>query len=175
MEGLARYCTTAASPGADGLVGPAQVEWLNRVRNDLENYRAALSWLIARGRANDACDIAWSLRFFWVFRGHASEGLRWYEQVLMLPSLEPATESKALLGAGVMVFTQGELAHARTLVTRALALAARAGIARLPRTPRRSTATSNLPGATSTPHAAGSPEAWQGPVPWRWRRPRRMR
>ena len=129
LEGLARYCTTAASPGADGLVGPEQIEWLNRVRNDLENYRAALSWLIERGRANDASDIAWSLRFFWVFRGHASEGLRWYEQILTLPSLEPGAASKALLGAGVMVFTQGELARARTLVTRALALGDRAIVA----------------------------------------------
>jgi hypothetical protein len=39
-------------------MGPAQVEWLSRVRDDLESYRAALAWLIDRGRAADASDIA---------------------------------------------------------------------------------------------------------------------
>jgi predicted ATPase/DNA-binding XRE family transcriptional regulator len=127
VEGLARYCTAEASPAADGLVGPAQIEWLNRVRDDLEIYRAGLSWFIERGRSSEASDIAWALRFFWVIRGHAAEGLRWYEQILTLPSLEPATESRALLGAGVMLFTQGDLARAGTFVTRALALASRVG------------------------------------------------
>ena len=51
LEGLARYCIGEASLAAEGLVGPAQVEWLDRVRDDLESYRGALAWLIERGRA----------------------------------------------------------------------------------------------------------------------------
>ncbi len=50
LEGLARYAICEASVAAGGLVGPAQAEWLDRVRDDLENYRAALTWLIERGR-----------------------------------------------------------------------------------------------------------------------------
>ena len=50
LEGLVRYCTAEASLAAEGLVGPAQVEWLDRVRDDLESYRGALTWLIERGR-----------------------------------------------------------------------------------------------------------------------------
>ena len=127
LEGLARYCADEASLAAEGLIGPAQVEWLDRVRGDLENYRAALTWLIERGRPADASDIAWGPFFFWVIRGHAAEGLRWYEQILNLPSLPPAAESRALLGASVMWYTQGELGRARTGLTRALALAHGAG------------------------------------------------
>ena len=89
LEGLARYCTGEAVLAAEGLVGPAQVEWLDRVRDDLESYRGALTWLIERGRAAEASDIAWGLMFFWLIRGHAAEGLRWYEQILNLPSLPP--------------------------------------------------------------------------------------
>ena len=48
LEGLARYCTAEAALAAEGLVGPAQAEWLDRVRDDLENYRGALAWLIER-------------------------------------------------------------------------------------------------------------------------------
>ena len=119
--GVARYCASEASLAAEALVGPAQVEWLDRVRDDLENYRSALAWLIERGRAAEASDIAWGLMFFWLIRGHAAEGLRWYEQTLNLPSVPPAAESKALLGAAIMWFSQGELARARTGLTTALA------------------------------------------------------
>ncbi len=121
-EGLAGYCTGEASLAATGLVGPAQVEWLDRVREDLENYRSALTWLIERGRSTEASDIAWELKYFWLIRGHAAEGLQWYEQILKLPSLPPAAELRALVGASTMWYTQGELERARTGLNRALAL-----------------------------------------------------
>ena len=109
MEGLVRYCAAEASLAAEGLVGPAQGEWLDRVRDDLESYRGALTWLIDRGRPAEASDIAWSLFFFWGIRGHAAEGMQWYDQILKRPSLPPAVESRALIGTGAMRYTQGEL------------------------------------------------------------------
>src|SRR5262245_36389629 len=78
MEGLVRYCIAEAALAAEGLVGPAQAEWLERVQEDCESYRAVLTWLIQRGRPDEASDIAWALMFFWMIRGHAAEGLRWY-------------------------------------------------------------------------------------------------
>jgi predicted ATPase/DNA-binding XRE family transcriptional regulator len=127
MEGLARYGAGQASIAAEGLVGPAQAEWLNRVHEDLENYRGALMWLIERGRPAEAADIAWGLMFFWLIRGQAAEGLWWYEATLKVPSLPPAAESKALIGAAWMWFTQGELGRARAALTRALELARATG------------------------------------------------
>ena len=127
LQGLVRYTTAEASLAAEGLRGLAQVEWLDRVRQDLESYRAALTWLLDRDRTAEACEIAWSLFFFWAIRGHAAEGLRWYEQILNRPSLPPAVESRALLGAGAMRYTQGELECARTALTRTLALAHETG------------------------------------------------
>jgi tetratricopeptide (TPR) repeat protein len=126
LAALARYCASEASLAANGLVGPAQAEWLDRVRDDLESYRGALAWLIERGRPDEASDIAWNLMFFWLIRGHAAEGLWWYEQTLTLPSL-PAAESRARLGAAVMLYTQGEHGRAHTGATRARALAQAAG------------------------------------------------
>ena len=123
LAGLARYCAEEASLAAAGLVGPAQAEWLDRVRDDLESYRAALTWLIERSRPAEATDIAWALMFFWVIRGRAAEGLRWYEQILNLTSLPAAAESRALVGAAVMLYTQGELDRARSGLMRALAVA----------------------------------------------------
>jgi predicted ATPase/DNA-binding XRE family transcriptional regulator len=127
LEGLARYCMNEASLAANGLIGPAQAEWLDRVRDDLENYRSALTWLIERGRAAEASEIAWHLMWFWVIRGHTVEGLRWYEQILSLPSLPSAAASRVLVAGGAMSYVQGELESARTALTRALALARGAG------------------------------------------------
>src|SRR5262249_45206720 len=108
LEGLVRYCLGEASRAAQGLVGPAEGEWLDRVRDDLENFRGALAWLIERNCPAEACDIAWGLKYFWLIRGHAVEGLQWYEQILNLRSLPAAAESRALLGAVGMWWTQGE-------------------------------------------------------------------
>jgi predicted ATPase/DNA-binding XRE family transcriptional regulator len=122
LEGLVRYSTSEASLAAEGLAGPAQIEWLDRVREDLESYRSALAWLIDHDRPAEAVGIALGLMFFWIIRGHAAEGLRWYEQILSLRSLPPPLESRALLGAGAMGYSQGEIGYARTALARALAL-----------------------------------------------------
>jgi predicted ATPase/DNA-binding XRE family transcriptional regulator len=127
MEGLVRYCVREASLAVNGLVGPAQIEWLDRMRDDLESYRGALTWLIDHARPTEAAEIGTGLMPFWLMRGHLSEGLQWYEQILSLPSLPPAAESRALVGAALMLYTQGELGRAEAGLTRALALAHRAG------------------------------------------------
>ncbi len=170
LAGLARYCTAEASLAAEGLFGPAQVEWLDRVRDDLESYRGALTWLIERGRPAEAADIAWGLMYLLGHPGHAAEGLQWYEQILNLPSLPPAAESRALVGAAMMWYTLGELGRARTGAhTRPRAR---------PRTPATWTwsrrlsicwGTSNMPSATWTRLALDSPAVSKGSGRWRSR------
>ena len=123
MEGLVRYCLAESGLAADGLIGPGQIEWLDRVREDLDSYRAALAWLVERGRADEAAEIAWRLMFFWLIRGRGAEGLQWYERILDLPSLAPAVESRTLTGAAALWYSRGELARANTALTRALQLA----------------------------------------------------
>ena len=122
MEGLVRHCEGEASQAAAGLVGSSQAEWLDRVRDDLETYRVVLAWLIERSRAGDACDMTWQLNFFWLIRGRAAEGIRWFERCLNVTPLLPSVESRALVGAATMLFTQGDLARARAWATRALTL-----------------------------------------------------
>ncbi len=127
LEALVRYCTGEAILAVEGLVGLNQAEWLDRVHDDLQNYRDALKWLTERSRSAEASNIVWGLKFFWLIRGHAAEGLWWYEATLRMPSLPPAAESQALVGAALMWFTQGDLERARKALTRALALAQVAG------------------------------------------------
>jgi predicted ATPase/DNA-binding XRE family transcriptional regulator len=127
MEGLARYCTREASLAAQGLVGSEQEAWLHRVRDDLDSYRAALAWFLDRGRSAEAADIAWALLFFWMIRGHAAEGLRWYDQIVSLSSGSPLTESRARAGAAAMWYALGQLDSARAEAVRARELAVASG------------------------------------------------
>ena len=127
LEALARYCTGDVALAAEALIAPAQVEWLERVGEDLESYRGALAWLIGHGRPTEAIDIAWALMFFWLIRGHTAEGLRWYEQILNLPSLPPAVVLRAHLSAALMLYAQADYERSRTGATRALALARSTG------------------------------------------------
>jgi len=127
LTGLARYCGGQAALAAEGLVGPAQVEWLHRVREDLESYRGALTWHIERGRSAEAAHIAFGLLHYWMIRGRAAEGLQWYEQILNRSSLPHVLESRVLVGAAMMSYSLGDLGRARTGLTRALTLARDAG------------------------------------------------
>ena len=123
LDGLARYCASEASRAEQGLTGPSQIPWLDRVRDDLDNYRGSLRWLIERDRPAEACDIAWRLMFFWLIRGRVPEGRGWYDLILNLPDLPPAAQARALVGAAVMAFTQGDVEHTRTALMRALPIA----------------------------------------------------
>jgi predicted ATPase/DNA-binding XRE family transcriptional regulator len=122
MEGLAGYCLAAARMAEGALIGSAQPEWLQRVRDDLESYRSGLAWLGARGRMNEVGEIASCLLFFWLIRGHTAEGLDLYEQVLAAPSLTPAARAMALAGAAVMRYAQGDLHGSQAACERALAV-----------------------------------------------------
>jgi hypothetical protein len=94
MEGLAGYCTREAALASEGMIGPAQIEWLDRVRDELESYRSAMAWLIEHTRPAETAAVATGLMSFWLMRGHLSEGLQWYEQTLTLPSLSPSAEAE---------------------------------------------------------------------------------
>jgi hypothetical protein len=123
LEGLARYCSRESRGAEEGLVGPSQIEWLDRIRDDLHNYRTALAWLIDQRLSVEAADIAWRLMFFWLIRGHSAEGLRWYQSILNLPNLPSAAASRMLVGTAVMSHTRGDLDQARSAATRALTIA----------------------------------------------------
>ena len=120
VSGLERYCRIEASRAAEGLVGPSQVEWLDRAREDLESYRVTLAWLIQQGEVAKAVEIAWALLIFLFIRGHATEGRRWFETFLDHP-LSPSAETRSLIGAGTMQYVHGDLPRSQDTLRRAIA------------------------------------------------------
>jgi len=119
-------------------------------------------WLIERDRPAEAADIAWALWPFWFIRGHLAEGRSWYEKTLDLPSLPPAAESRALVGAALMCYSQAELGLARTRLNRAVAVANDVDDADVVALAENLPDASNTPSATWTLPAHSSPTALNG-------------
>ena len=84
------------------LVANDQVEWLDRCDVEHGNIRDALRWAIETERAERAQQAAGALWRFWQQRGHITEGARWLDDVLAIPSgkAPTAARAKALIGAG---------------------------------------------------------------------------
>jgi tetratricopeptide (TPR) repeat protein len=114
------------------------VAWLGRLEAEHDNLRAALAWSLAGGDGGGAAAalatepavrssglrLATALAEFWWLRGHIGEGRRWLAQALAAaPEVAPVLRARALLGAGLLSFWQGELAHAATFCGEGLALA----------------------------------------------------
>ena len=123
VERLAHYCRSEAASADSGLAGPAQAEWLDRVRDELDNYRETLGWLISRQRGDAAGDVACGLLWFWVIRGHMMEGLDWCRQILNLPLRSSKTEMRVLLTFAVLQYSTGALDAARSSLARGRILA----------------------------------------------------
>jgi predicted ATPase/class 3 adenylate cyclase len=84
------------------LTATDQGEWLDRCDAEHANIRAALRWAIDRGEAGRAQAATGALWRFWQQRGHLTEGRRWLEEILAMPSGQGRTaeRAKALVAAG---------------------------------------------------------------------------
>ena len=119
------------------LVGPEQRAWLARLDAEHDNLRAALGWALSgagdgdaallAARAGRGLRIASALWRYWYIRGHFREGRDWLERAVADPVAwedgTSAAKAKALRGAGILAFSQGEYEAARRLCQEGLAVA----------------------------------------------------
>ena len=95
--------------------------WLDRVEPELANVRAALDFARAGGDVVGEARLAASMRHFWRVRGHAAEGRRRLEDVLVRAGgLEPRLLARLRHETAVMRFVAGDWEGARTLWLSAL-------------------------------------------------------
>jgi predicted ATPase/class 3 adenylate cyclase len=112
----ADYYLEFAERAESGLLGGwRQAEWLDRLKEDHDNLRAALSWLIRHGPADQGLRLAAALRRFWRSRGYLAEGREWTSAFLALPAARTPTaaRAKALQAAGGFANQQGDYVQAR--------------------------------------------------------------
>lgn len=112
------------------LRGKQQTEWLLRLELEHDNIRAVLRWSIesASGEAVElGIRILGATWRFWNIRGHFSEGrellteILAIEMALLYPTMR-AHRAKALNGAGVLAWSQGDYVGAQALHEESLAL-----------------------------------------------------
>ena len=96
------------------LLTAQSVKWLNRLEEEHDNLRAALTWSLDYD-VGMAVRLAASLRNLWIFRCHLTEGRRWLEAAFELSSRDDpsAVRFKLLNGLGVLVRFQGDYETAR--------------------------------------------------------------
>ena len=78
----AAFFLTLAEEAEPRLWGPRDREWLERLEEEHDNMRGALSWGLGRGKAELGLTLAGALGTFWWLHGHLGEGRRWLEEAL---------------------------------------------------------------------------------------------
>jgi Tfp pilus assembly protein PilF len=124
----AEYFLALAEDAEPGLWGAEDAAWLDRLEQEHDNMRAALSWALERKKAEVALRLGGDLSWFWSVRGYYSEGRRWLEEALAIDGRgSPEVRAMALAGAGVLAFDQGELDRAKEACEEGLELLAHEG------------------------------------------------
>jgi predicted ATPase len=112
----AAYYVRLAEEAEGELEGPRQVRWLERLEQEHDNLRAALSWGLEAGpdeegkkRKELALRLAGALRQFWYLHAHLQEGQTFLTRVLAGGSdTTPVMLAKAKLAAATLMLVGGE-------------------------------------------------------------------
>ena len=104
------------------LTGPDQGRWLDVLRLEHDNLRAALDWAIGGDRGEIAARLGSALWRFWYARGHLDEGRRWLDQLLSLPSSQERStpRARAHTALGGIAYWQGDFGTALSAYQEAL-------------------------------------------------------
>jgi predicted ATPase/DNA-binding CsgD family transcriptional regulator/Tfp pilus assembly protein PilF len=126
-EAHATYYLALAEQAEPELSGPQQLIWFERLEQEHDNLRAALSWLLEQGSGGQSKELALrlgcALSRFWDIRGYESEGRRWLERALEISrGMSSAARAKALTGAGELATMQDDSGQAEALCGEGLAL-----------------------------------------------------
>jgi predicted ATPase len=123
----AAYFLALAESAEPALLGPDQAVWLARLESEHDNARAVLRWAVESAEFEHGLRLAGALWRFWQVRGHLSEGVRWLETLLARDEaggrrVAAPVRARALKGAGVLAYRQGDYGQAATWLEESLAL-----------------------------------------------------
>ena len=123
----AEHFMALAEEAKEHLFGEAQGRWLGLLEIEHDNLRAALTWTAKHRPGDPHARLATALIHFWWIRGHYGEGRRWLAGTLDQIDKTSSYRGRALDGAGVLAWIQGDYKAARTLYEESLAIDRDAG------------------------------------------------
>ncbi|HLD93142.1 MAG TPA: tetratricopeptide repeat protein, partial [Anaerolineales bacterium] len=104
--------------------GPNQIEWMDRLEREIDNFRCALDWSISEHNTESALRLLGMLSWTWGWRGHFSETCGWFDKILALPDVSdyPALYARLLNYMGLQSWWLGDFDHARSVLEESQAI-----------------------------------------------------
>jgi predicted ATPase len=99
-----------------------QTTWLNRLEIEHDNFRAALDRTLESGLINSGLMLAEKLEHYWYRHGHLKEGVGWLERLLKADYPHNLVYARALLSAGNLTYSYGDLERAQSYAKQGLEL-----------------------------------------------------
>jgi predicted ATPase len=118
------YYLELAEGGNAALGTTGQLEWLDRLSRENDNFRAVLRRSLRRRDAATALQMGRALTSYWYMSGSGSEGRGWMEQVAGLPSASPYERTLAWTIAAIEAFLLGDFEPIETGLDDALRVTA---------------------------------------------------
>jgi non-specific serine/threonine protein kinase len=117
----AAWCVELAERAEPELLGGRQIAWLDLLEAEHDNFRAALTWALARGETETGLRLTGALLRLWRWHGHLGEGRHWLEAVLAGTAPVPSrARAKALVALGMFSSMEQDYARATSLLVEAL-------------------------------------------------------
>ena len=119
----ATYFLSVGEEGEAGLYGREQQSWLNRLENEHNNFRTALTWCAsAKGEPEIGIRLVGALGRFWWLRGYLAEGRTYLDTFLTLTgkSGAPAERARAMNAAASLAYRAGDIAAAKAFYQQSL-------------------------------------------------------
>ena len=113
-----------------GLRGVGFPSWSRRLRDELDNLRAAMDWALSSSQEEKHLRLTSGLLLFWAARGLYSEVRRSMEAALAAGATDRRIRAKALATAGLVWIMAGYYAAAASLAAEGVELAREVGDAR---------------------------------------------
>ena len=105
------------------ILGPLQLDWLERLDAERDNFRSALGVLLETGELELALRLIGALRRAWAARGYLAETRSFLEAGLLRANgVAPSVRAKALYGLGRVALGQGDYDTALTALGDSAAL-----------------------------------------------------
>ncbi|HEU0113309.1 MAG TPA: hypothetical protein VFQ80_01460, partial [Thermomicrobiales bacterium] len=123
QQALEAFLLAFAGEAEQGLQGPDQARWLDRLDAEHDNLRAALGDAAQRGDGEFVLRLAVRLWRFWLMRGYPAEGRAWLERALAAGAAAPPNlRAQARQGLGHLAVDLGAYAEAERQFSASLAL-----------------------------------------------------
>ena len=109
----------------------AQEEWLIRVRESLQDLRAALRWSLAGAAPEQGVLLAARSAWYWTLEGMLAEARQWLDAAEAAPVTQDGIRAALCLAVGRIAAPLGELARAREACAASVRISRRTGDHRL--------------------------------------------